>query len=94
MLNGGGFSLYSVDTEKLLAVIEENGFTLTNFTRELGICAISFAYYLRQPERFPIDVIEKIEQVLGLLKTDTLADLELNSCVIRKTNISHKIWTK
>jgi len=62
--------LYDVDTEKLLAVIEEKGFTLTSFTRKIGIHAVSFDYYIRKPEHFPIDVIENIEQVLGLSKTE------------------------
>lgn len=102
MLRRGGISLYDVDTEKLLAVLEEKGFTLTPFTREIGIHAVSFNYYLRKPEHFPIAVIEKIEQVLGLSKTevnniffaDTLAKFVINDCANCKTNISHKISTK
>lgn len=62
--------MYPVNTDRLLEIIEEKGYTLITFTKELGIGVNSFTSYLRMSGRFPIDVIEKAVQLLGLSQNE------------------------
>ena len=66
----GESNLYYVDTQKLLETIEAKGYTLTTYTRGLDIGMKAFATYLRYPENFPVDLIEKTACLLELSQTE------------------------
>ncbi len=58
--------MFHVDVDKLLGKIKERRFTIKSLSDAIGISRNTLSEYIKNPEKLPYDVINKIVSVLHL----------------------------
>lgn len=65
--------MFHVDVNKLLGKITERRFTISSLSDEIGISRNTLSSYLKNPDKFPYDIIVKISGALNLDAEESVA---------------------